>query len=149
MMATARVRPMVESDLALVAAIESTAFTTPWKAATFRSLLGRDAAMPLVLELPDAGVVGYAILWCIVDQGELANIAVHEEWRGRALGAFLLDQVIDIARDAGVGVLFLEVRESNGVAAALYDSRGFVEIGRRRDYYADPREDARVLEKRL
>ena len=148
-MATARVRPMVEDDLVPVVAIEAEAFTTPWKAETFRSLLGRDHAEPLVLELPEAGVVGYAILWCIVDQGEIANIAVHEGWRGRALGAFLLDQVIDVARGAGVRVLFLEVRESNGAAAALYDSRGFVEIGRRRNYYTDPREDARVLEKRL
>jgi ribosomal-protein-alanine N-acetyltransferase len=140
---------MVESDLVPVAAIEAEAFTTPWKPETFRRLLGRDAAEPLVLELPEAGVVGYAILWCILDQGEIANIAVHEKWRGRALGAFLLDQVIDVAREAGVRTLFLEVRESNRVAATLYDSRGFVEIGRRRDYYADPREDARVLEKRL
>lgn len=140
---------MLEGDLAPVAAIEAEAFTTPWKAETFRGLLGRDHAEPLVLELPEAGVVGYAILWCILEQGELSNIAVHRRWRGRALGSFLLDQVIDVAREAGVRTLFLEVRESNRVAAALYDSRGFVEIGRRRNYYTDPREDARVLEKRL
>lgn len=148
-MATARVRAMAEADVDDVAAIEQEAFTTPWKADTFRSLLGRDSAVPLVLELPEVGVVGYAMLWCIVDQGEIANIAIHSDWRGKSLGAFLLDQVIDVAREAGVRALYLEVRESNRVAALLYESRGFVEIGRRRDYYDGPREDARVLQKRI
>ncbi len=149
MMATARVRAMAEGDVESVAAIEREAFTTPWQADTFRRLLGRPSAVPLVLELPEAGVVGYAMLWCIVDQGEIANIAIHAEWRGKSLGAFLLDQVIEVAREAGVRGLFLEVRQSNDIAARLYASRGFVEVGRRRDYYDAPREDARVLEKRI
>lgn len=149
MNATALVRAMVEADVERVAAIEAEAFTTPWKADTFRTLLDRTGAVPLVLELPEAPVVGYAILWCILDQGELANIAVAPEWRGRALGAFLLDRVLEVARDRGVRSLFLEVRDSNAVARHLYETRGFIEIGRRADYYEDPREDARVLEKKL
>jgi ribosomal-protein-alanine N-acetyltransferase len=140
---------MVEADLETVQAIEAQAFTTPWSVETFGRLLDRPAAHLLVLEVPPAGVVGYAILWCILDQGELANIALREEWRGRGLGAFLLDRVLEVARERGVRTLFLEVRDSNTAARALYESRGFVEIGRRRDYYEAPREDARVLEKRL
>lgn len=149
MNATAAVRPMVPTDVDRVAAIEAGAFTTPWKAETFRTLLDRSGAELLVLDLPEAPVVGYAILWCVLDQGELANIAVAPEWRGRSLGAFLLDRVLDRARDRGVRSLFLEVRESNRIARRLYETRGFIEVGRRADYYEDPREDARVLEKKL
>lgn len=149
MNATAAVRRMEVADLERVAAIEAEAFTAPWKVETFRKLLEREAAELLVLELPDVPVAGYAILWCVLDQGELANIAVAEEWRGRALGAFLLDRVVDVARERGVRSLFLEVRESNAAARHLYETRGFMEIGRRADYYDDPREDARVLVKKL
>lgn len=147
--ATAMVRPMTAADVPRVVAIETLAFSSPWQADTILRLLGRPGAELLVLDLPDASVVGYAILWCILDQGELANIAIDEPWRGRSLGAFLLDRVLDTARERGVRTLFLEVRASNVAAAALYESRGFVEIGTRRNYYDHPREDARVLEKRL
>ena len=139
---------MAAADVEAVAEMEAAAFSTPWRADTFRTLLERPGAEMHVIE--DGGeVVGYAVLWCILDQGELANIAIREDARGRGLGGVLLDRVLDVARERGVRSLFLEVRVSNEAAASLYDSRGFREIGRRRDYYDRPREDARVLEKRL
>lgn len=149
MNATAAVRPMEAADIQRVAAIEAEAFTSPWSAATFETLLGRDGAELWVLDLPEAPVVGYAMVWCILDQGELANIAIASPWRGRSLGAFLLDRILEVARDRGVRSLHLEVRESNAVARHLYESRGFIEVGRRADYYDHPREDARVLLKRF
>lgn len=139
---------MAAADVEAVAEMEAAAFSTPWRADTFRTLLERPGAEMHVIE-DDGEVVGYAVLWCILDQGELANIAIREDARGRGLGGVLLDRVLDVARERGVRSLFLEVRVSNEAAASLYDSRGFVEIGRRRDYYERPREDARVLEKRL
>lgn len=139
---------MAPGDIEVVAALEERAFSTPWRADTFRTLLERPGAELHVLD--DGGeVVGYAVLWCILDQGELANIAIREEDRGRGFGGLLLDHVLEVARSRGVRSLFLEVRESNDAAAALYRARGFHEIGRRRNYYERPREDARVLEKRL
>jgi len=89
------------------------------------------------------------VLWCIHDQGELANIAVIPELRDRGLGAYLLDHVLEVARDRGVESLYLEVRVSNVRARSMYRSRGFEEIGVRKDYYEQPREDARILVKRL
>ena len=97
----------------------------------------------------DGVIVGYGVLWCILDQGELANIAVAREARGRGLGGRLLAYFMDVARRRGVRRLFLEVRESNVVALRLYSSRGFDQIGRRRDYYERPTEDALVLELRI
>ena len=143
------VRPMRDADVERVAQIESSAFSTPWKATTFRNLLDRPGAVLLVLEATQAPVAGYAVLWCIQDQGELANIAVIPDLRNRRLGAHLLDQVMNEARGRNVESLYLEVRVSNFRARSMYASRGFEEIGVRRDYYEKPREDARVLMKRL
>ena len=143
------VRRMRDGDVERVAEIESFAFSTPWEATTFRLLLDRPGAVLLVLEVPPDRVAGYAVLWCIQDQGELANIAVIPEFRNRQLGAYLLDRVLDEARDRTVESLYLEVRVSNFRARSMYASRGFEEIGVRRDYYEKPREDARILMKRL
>lgn len=139
---------MDAADVDRVADLEARAFSRPWRADTFRTLLERPGAELVVLEY-DGAFAGYAVLWCILDQGELANIAIEERFRGGGLGGALLDHVLERARVRGVRTLFLEVRVGNRAAAELYSSRGFTEIGRRTDYYDEPREDARVLEKRL
>lgn len=140
---------MSRTDVDQVAAIERDAFTQPWRPGTFRSLLENPTAEMWVAEGPAGVVVGYFVLWCIQDQGELANIAVAPGHRQRGLGSRLLDRAVERARDRGVERLFLEVRISNSVAAEMYERRGFHEVGRRRDYYEKPREDARVLMKKL
>jgi len=140
---------MSPSDVERVTEIEEKAFTSPWKADTFHTLLERPGAELWVLDEPDAGVVAYAVVWCILDQGELANIAVAEPHRGRGYGTYLLSRVVEVAQDRGVESLYLEVRVSNTGAANLYRSFGFKEIGVRRDYYDHPREDALLMVMRL
>lgn len=142
-------RRMTPADVERVARIEADAFTSPWKADTFQTLLERPGAELWVLEDPEAGVVAYAVVWCILDQGELANIAVAEPFRRRGYGAWLLSRVVEVARERGVESLYLEVRASNGRAADLYRVFGFKEIGVRRDYYDHPREDALLMVLRL
>lgn len=139
-----RIRSMVERDVERVAELEAHAFGSPWEAATFRRLLGRSGAELLVVEV-SGELVGYAVLWCILDQGELANIAVDPAWQRRGLGSRLLERVLERAREREVSDLFLEVRKSNAVARELYRRRGFLQIGTRRNYYESPREDACVL----
>src|SRR5688572_11974381 len=96
--AGASVRPMLEADIDRVTAIETASFTTPWKAATFRTLMDRSGAVLRVLETKEMPVAGYAVLWCILDQGELANIAVAPQLRNRGLGSLLLDRMTAEAR---------------------------------------------------
>jgi ribosomal-protein-alanine N-acetyltransferase len=135
---------MTAADVPAVAALEASSFSTPWHPDTFLRLLERPGAELWVTE-EDDDVVAYAVLWCILDEGELANIAVPPEARGRGVGGGMLDHLLEVARDRGVRRLFLEVRESNAAARGLYETRGFREVGRRRAYYEKPREDARVL----
>ncbi len=140
----ATMRPMAADDVAAVARMEAATFTTPWKEDTFHSLLERSGVELWVADL-HGQVAAYAILWCILEEGELANIAVRDDLRGRGIGSELLDWMLGVAEKAGVHNLYLEVRESNEGALRLYGGRGFVEIGVRKEYYERPREDARVL----
>ena len=140
------IRPMEEEDLPRVLTIERAAFTVPWTAATFYSLLARPDAH-LRVAVADGEVVGYAAVWIVLDQAELGDIAVTDEWRGRGIGTRLLAAVFDLVRERGVRELYLEVRVSNESARRLYERHGFRLAGRRAGYYARPREDALVLRK--
>lgn len=132
-------------DVDAVVRIETDAFTNPWSRETFLGLLDRPGLEIWVLDDARFGIVGYAVLWCILDQGELANMAVRPEHRRRGLGSFLLSRVLQVARERGIKTVFLEVRASNESALSLYDRFGFDEVGVRRGYYESPKEDARVL----
>jgi ribosomal-protein-alanine N-acetyltransferase len=140
---------MTPGDIDEVVAIEASTFSTPWSEGTFRTLLERSGVESWVLEGPDVGLVAYAIAWCILDQGELANIAVASRFRSRGYGSFLLSKVLEVARERGVASMYLEVRSSNTAAAQLYRRFGFEEVGVRKAYYERPTEDALVMATRL
>ena len=142
------VRRMLLSDVPAVVSIETSTFSAPWKEGTFRSLLERSGVEVWVVEWEDM-VAAYAILWCILEEGELANLAVRSDLRGKGIGSKLLSRVLEAAEVAGVRDLYLEVRESNGSARRMYAQSGFQEIGVRKGYYDHPREDAFVLRKSL
>ena len=142
------VRRASSADLDAVVAIERAAFSDPWSRGSFASLLS-DPRVFFVVGVDPAGgggaVAGYAVAFFVVDEAELANLAAAPHVRRRGIGGLLLDAVIREAGRRGTRELFLEVRESNAAARALYASRGFAEVGRRRGYYRRPVEDALVL----
>ena len=148
-----KMRRMVQSDVPAVVAIEASTFSTPWNEETFRSLLERSGVEVWVAEWEEEEeeetVAAYAILWCVLEEGELANLAVRRDLRGKGIGSRLLSRVVEAAAAAGVRDLYLEVRESNRGARRMYAQNGFQEIGVRKGYYDRPHEDARVLRKLL
>lgn len=136
-------------DLASIAAIERAAFSDPWSLRSFREALD-SASVYFACARSDAGsVVGYVVAWFVADQGEIANIAVAPDERGRGVGRALLDSALGEAGARGISAVYLEVRDSNQRARELYASRGFEEVGRRRRYYRRPVEDAIVLRRTL
>jgi len=139
------IRKATEEDVEEVAAIESDSFTNPWQIQTFRRMVRQGRVRFLVAEEEGEGIVGYAVMWWVMEQGELGNLAVRESHQGRSLGSALLDRILEDARERGVRHLFLEVRMSNQRAYDLYRSRGFTQVTVRKGYYRNPREDARIL----
>lgn len=138
------IRAMREADLEAVNAIEQCSYSVPWSDATFRGLLRRRDADLLVAER-DARVVGYIVFWQVLDQGELGNVAVTPDERRRGVARRLIAALMERAAARGVQELFLEVRPSNPGARQLYESFGFIPVGRRRNYYQEPVEDAVVM----
>ncbi|HWJ14915.1 MAG TPA: ribosomal protein S18-alanine N-acetyltransferase [Gemmatimonadaceae bacterium] len=146
---TFAIGPARVHDLASVASIERTAFSDPWSLRSFREALD-SGSVYFACARSDAGsVLGYVVAWFVADQGEIANIAVAPDQRGRGVGRALLDAALGEAAARGIAAVFLEVRDSNQRARELYASRGFEEVGRRRRYYRRPVEDAIVLRRTL
>jgi len=135
---------MSADDVAEVIAVEHSAYTHPWSEGILRDCL-RVGYSCWVCELGEA-VVGHAVMSVAVGEAHLLNICVGPRWQGRGLGRRLLRRMLRIARERNADTMFLEVRDSNVGARGLYESEGFGEIGRRRDYYPTRagREDAIV-----
>lgn len=147
---TALLRPAVEGDLRDVVRIEKLCFADPWTEESFRRLLAGQPAIFLVAAVPpNSAIIGYAIAFSIDEDAEVLNVAVEPSFRGKGLAGQMLDAVLIQLRARGVRTAFLEVRESNRAARALYGSRGFTEIGRRVRYYRKPVEDALVMRRIL
>lgn len=138
------IRVMTAADMPAVLAIEYESYSVPWSEATFRGLLRRRDAEMIVAEAGGV-IIGYAIFWTVLDQSELGNVAVTRAWRGQGIGQQLVDDVLRRADQRGVREIFLEVRPSNTSARRLYERLGFTQVGRRRNYYQEPVEDALVL----
>lgn len=140
-------RRAAATDLDAVVAIERASFTDPpWSRDSFLALVNSPRAyFTVACESPTGVVVGYVVAWFVADEAEIANLAVTPDRRGRGIGSRLLDAALTEARAAGAVVVHLEVRDSNAAARALYGSRGFETVGRRRRYYRDPVEDALLL----
>ena len=136
--------PMDRSHLAGAAELERMCFSTPWNEAMLEEELYNDTASFIVAEGEDGSVLGYAGLHVILDEGYIDNVAVRPSCRRMGLGDRLLDVFIRFGQ-ANLAFLTLEVRPSNTPAVALYEKNGFKEVGRRPNYYDDPKEDALLL----
>jgi ribosomal-protein-alanine N-acetyltransferase len=136
---------MQDWDLEAVIAIELRVYEFPWTLGIFRDCL-RAGYCCWVVTL-DEQVVGYGVIMVAVEECHLLNVCIHPQWQGQGLGHKLLRRLLRLARQRGAETAFLEVRESNHSARVLYRRLGFVEVGRRRDYYPaqNGREDALVL----
>lgn len=140
------IRPMEERDTAAVAVLEQVCFSDPWSENSVRSELTNPLSLWLVAEA-DGRVAGYIGSQSVLGEADMMNVAVAPEVRRCGLARTLVCELIARLASAGVHCLTLEVRVSNDAARALYASLGFAEVGRRKNYYVKPKEDALLLRK--
>ncbi|QHQ17029.1 ribosomal-protein-alanine N-acetyltransferase [Pectobacterium parmentieri] len=136
---------LTPADLAQAFKIEQASHAFPWTEKTFVSNQG-ERYFNLKLS-HDGQLTAYAITQVVLDEATLFNIAVHPDHQRQGFGRQLLEHLIDEMERRGILTLWLEVRESNARAIALYESLGFNEVSVRRDYYptTQGREDAILM----
>ncbi len=138
-------RAMTPSDVPAVGAVERASYAFPWSEGIFRDCL-RVGYLCRVAEV-DGGIVAYGVVAMGAGEAHILNLCVCGQLRGRGIGRQMLMLLLERARQAGMAETFLEVRPTNLLAIALYQSVGFVQVGLRKGYYQAEggREDALVL----
>ena len=137
--------PMNGDHLDEVVELERVCFPDPWSRNMLKEELENDLAAFLVALDGQGAVAGYAGLQVVLDEGYVNNVAVRPEYRRQGVASQLLEVFRRFGEGQGLAFLTLEVRDSNQAARALYARHGFVEAGRRKNYYQHPKEDAIIM----
>ncbi len=138
--------PMNEGHVPQVAALEKLCFRDPWSENSIAYELTNPLSFWLVAE--EAGqVLGYVGSQTVLDEADMMNIAVHPDARRQGIARQLVTELIAALCQKGVRSLTLEVRVSNSPAISLYEKLGFIQAGKRPNYYRNPKEDAWILRK--
>ena len=127
--------------------LEEMCFSIPWSNTAIEEAFANELYRFVAVE--EKGViVGYANFRIVADEGEIERVAVHPDSRRRGYGRKLMEAMVEYSRKKGVRDMTLDVRVNNEKAINLYESCGFVEEGRRKDYYREPTEDAIIMWRR-
>jgi ribosomal-protein-alanine N-acetyltransferase len=148
--------PLDESHLASVIQIAEILEEAPhWSLDSYIELTGKEPTVRRISLVARSGglfgpeIAGFVVARTVPPEAELESIGVAMPWQRRGIGRRLVVGLIAELEKAEVEKLHLEVRASNGIAIAFYLSLGFIETGHRTRYYADPVEDAVLMELRL
>lgn len=141
-----KIIPMNESHVAQVAALETLCFSDPWSENSVASELNNPLSLWLIAE-EDGRVCGYIGSQTVLDETDMMNIAVHPDYRRRGIAAGLISELVNRLKARGSHILRLEVRQSNAPAITLYERLGFKQLGLRKNYYRNPKENALILGK--
>jgi len=140
------IRPMCETDIETILAIEKQSFASPWTRVAFEQELRKPFGICLVAE-EDGAVVAYLIAWRVMDEVHIANLAVRPDRRRQGAAEALL-RFLE-SRERSAAWMGLEVRKGNAAARSLYRKLGFFETGLRKRYYEAEGEDAILMSKVL
>ena len=131
-------------DVAAIAEAEKEIFSDPWSEKDITAAISSEGSM-CYSAIRDGRLAAYIIGRVIPPEGEIYRIATLPEYRRRGIAYRLLDYAVKTERGEGLESLFLEVREQNPSARALYSSYGFCEIGIRKNYYKNPSDNAILM----
>ncbi len=143
-----KIVPMDRSHIEQIARIERESFSMPWSERVLGEALYQDNVTFLVMEDEEGTVLGYAGLYVVMDEGYIHNVAVKTEYQRQGIAKRLVETFCRFGEEK-LSFLTLEVRASNEAGIGLYSSLGFVEEGRRKNYYAKPKEDALLMTRRF
>ena len=135
---------MQERHLAALAEIERACFHAPWSENMLREELGK--GIFLVAE-QDGRTAGYVGCQTVLDEGYITNVAVSPDFRRQGIARALIAELTAKAGENKLAFVTLEVRESNFAARRLYEKNGFEIVGKRKNYYEKPAEDAILMSK--
>ncbi|MEE0884895.1 MAG: ribosomal protein S18-alanine N-acetyltransferase [Faecalimonas sp.] len=141
-------RNMTEQDVIPVAELEKKVFSDAWTSTGIYETFCQDQAFVAVAEC-DGEITGYCIIYYVMDEGEIARIAVDEKVRRQGVGRGLLDFVCECCKIKNVYRLLLDVRESNESARRFYRQYGFTVDGVRKKFYDQPKENAVLMSKNI
>ena len=137
---------MGQDDTAQVALLETMCFSAPWSENAIAGELVNPLSLWIVAK-EDNIVAGYVGSQSVMGEADMMNLAVHPQYRRKGVGRALVECLVEKLKEKEVHSLTLEVRVSNEAASNLYAGLGFVQIGRRPNYYHTPKEDALILRK--
>ena len=137
---------MTSEHVSQVAALEAICFRDPWSETSVASELKNPLSLWLVA-LDGHRVAGYVGSQSVMGESDMMNVAVHPDFRRQGIAEKLCIALVGALKEKGNHCLTLEVRASNEPAKALYAKLGFVQVGLRKNYYRNPKEDACILRK--
>lgn len=140
------IRRMGKDDILAVAALEKKCFSRPWSREVLEAeMLNRGAVFFVAYE--QSSLQGYIGMHAVMDEGYIANVAVEEDVRRQGVASRLMEALLRYCEEHKLGFVTLEARESNAPAISFYMKNGFRQVGRRKNYYASPEEDAVLMTK--
>ena len=143
-----RIVNMNTDHVSQVAELEKLCFSDPWSENSIAHEIENELSLWLVA-LDGDRVAGYVGSQSVMGESDMMNIAVHPDYRRQGIAEALVLALVSRLKSEGNYQLTLEVRASNTPAQRLYEKLGFTEVGRRRNYYRAPREDALILQKKF
>lgn len=145
-MAEPFIRLICEADVPQIHEIEKLCFAMPWsEESILHDVRENVVARWLVLDDGAGGVLAYAGMWFVLDEAHVCNVAVHPDHRRKGYGRRIFTALCDMAKANSMAMMTLEVRRSNLPAQALYHACGFLDVGYRKRYYEDNKEDALIM----
>ena len=139
-----KIEPMADCHIAGIAALERACFHAPWSENALREELGNESNL-FFTAVQDGEVVGYLGCQTVLDEGYITNVVVAPGHRRQGIASALLAALQRGAAEKNLSFLTLEVRVSNEAAIALYEGFGYVPVGKRKNFYTDPAEDALLM----
>ena len=137
------IRDFLPRDETAIAGLEKECFSEPWSEKAITESL-ENGTFFFVFE-EEGEILGYAGLQIVLDEGYVTNIAVTSKARKKGIGSALTEKIISFGREKKLSFVTLEVRESNLAAISLYEKFGFKTVGKRKNFYTAPSEDALIM----